>query len=243
MSKARAQVDLGDFNGAATTVASVPANFQYNFDYSQTTFDNEWWVMGPSVKRYTAGDSVDVAGRIFNAIPFATLGDPRVSVTDTKSKAEDNTSNFLQINNWGRDDPIPPATGIDAQLIIAEGRLQAQDIPGMMTILNNLRTSPQTIGIFKIAAMPALAAPPDQATATDLFFREKALWQYERGYRMDDLRRLVRQYSRTQDNVFPTGNFTRNGTPSGQFGSQVAFPVPDHEMNNPNFHGCLDTKA
>ncbi len=243
VSKARAQVDLGDFNGAATTVASVPANFQYNFDYSQTTFDNEWWVMGPSVKRYTAGDSVDVAGRIFNAIPFATLGDPRVSVTDTKSKAEDNTSNFLQINNWGRDDPIPPATGIDAQLIIAEGRLQAQDIPGMMTILNNLRTSPQTIGIFKIAAMPALAAPPDQATATDLFFREKALWQYERGYRMDDLRRLVRQYSRTQDNVFPTGNFTRNGTPSGQFGSQVAFPVPDHEMNNPNFHGCLDTKA
>jgi hypothetical protein len=40
-----------------------------------------------------------------------------------------------------------------------------------------------------------------------------------------------------------TGNFTRNGTPSGEYGSQVAFPVPDHELNNPNFHGCLDTKA
>lgn len=91
--------------------------------------------------------------------------------------------------------------------------------------------------------MPTLPAPADKTAATDLFFREKALWQYERGYRMDDLRRLVRQYNRTQDKVFPSGNFTRNGTPSGVFGSQVAFPVPDHEINNPNFHGCLDTKA
>jgi len=243
VTKGRAQVDLGDFGGAAATVASVPTSFQYNFDYSQTTFDNEWWVMGPSVKRYTAGDSVDKAGQIFNAIPFVRLGDPRVSITDTKTTAEDNTSNFYQVNNWGRDDPIPPLSGIDARLIEAEAKLQANDIPGMMTILNALRTSPQTIGIFRIAAMAALPTPADKTAATDLFFREKALWQYERGYRMDDLRRLVRQYGRTQDKVFPSGNFTRNGTPSGVFGSQVAFPVPDHEINNPNFHGCLDTKA
>ena len=63
VARARAQVDLGDFAGAAATVASVPTSFQYNFDYSVTTFDNEWWVMGASVKRYVPGDSVDVAGR------------------------------------------------------------------------------------------------------------------------------------------------------------------------------------
>jgi hypothetical protein len=40
-----------------------------------------------------------------------------------------------------------------------------------------------------------------------------------------------------------TGNFTRNGTPSGQFGDQVAFPVPDAELFNPNFHGCIDKNA
>jgi starch-binding outer membrane protein, SusD/RagB family len=243
IARARAQVDLGDFAGAAATVAGVPTNFQYNWDYSQQTFDNEWWVMGPSVKRYTAGDSVDVAGQIQNAIPFARLNDPRVSVTDTKGGAEDNTTDFIQVNNWGRDDPIPPLSGIDARLIEAEARLQASDIPGMMTILNNLRTNPQVIGIFKVAAMPALATPPDQTSAINLFFREKALWQFERGYRMDDLRRLVRQYGRTQDQVFPTGNFTRNGVPSGKFGSQVAFPVPDIERSNPNFQGCIDTKA
>lgn len=242
--KGRAQVDLGDFAGAAATVASVPTKFQYNFDYSQTTFDNEWWIMGPSVKRYTVGDSVNVAGRILNAIPFAQLNDPRVAANNTGTKAEDNTTTFVEVKNWGRDDPIPPLSGIDARLIEAEAKLQANDIAGMMTILNALRTSAQVIGVFKVAAMPAISTTPaSKDAAIDLFFREKALWQYERGYRMDDLRRLVRQYSRSQDKVFPTGPFTRNGTPSGEFGTQVAFPVPDAEKSNPNFTGCIDTKA
>jgi starch-binding outer membrane protein, SusD/RagB family len=243
VTRGRIKVDLGDFTGAAAEVASVPTGLQYNFDYSQTTFDNEWWIMGPSVKRYTAGDSTNTAGQIFNAIPFARLNDPRVSVTNSNAPGEDNVTIFVQVNNWGRDDPIPVVSGIDARLIEAENKLQANDITGMMTSLNALRTSAQTIGIFKVAAQAALAAPPDKTTATALFFREKALWQYERGYRMSDLRRLVRQYGLTQDKVFPNGTFTRNGTPSGPYGTEVAFPVVDAELNNPNFHGCLDTKA
>ena len=143
----------------------------------------------------------------------------------------------------GPDDPTPPLSGIDARLIEAEAKLQAGDIAGMMTILNDLRTSPQVSASSRWRRWRHWRRQRDKTTATDLFFREKALWQFERGYRMDDLRRLVRQYGRTQDKVFPSGNFTRNGSPSGVFGSQVAFPVPDQELNNPNFHGCLDTKA
>ena len=243
ITRGRIKVDLGDYAGGAAEVAAVPTNYQYSWDYTQTTFDNEWWVMGPSVKRYTVGDSVSIAGTILNAIPFARLGDPRVSVTDTKKPGEDNVTDFVQVNNWGRDDPIPPLSGIDARLIEAEAKLNANDVAGMMTTLNALRASAQTIGAFKVAAMTALSAPADQASATSLFFREKALWQFERGWRMNDLRRLVRQYGRTQDKVFPSGIFIRNGTPTGNYGSQVAFPVPDAEMYNPNFHGCLDTKA
>ncbi|MGH7669630.1 MAG: hypothetical protein ACRENQ_09040 [Gemmatimonadaceae bacterium] len=243
VTKARAQVDIGDFAGAAATVASVPTSFQYNFTYSQTTFDNEWWLMTASIKRYSAGDSTDVAGQIVNAIPFAQLSDPRVSVTDTHTKAEDNVSDFVNVNNWGRDDPIPALSGIDARLIEAEAKLQANDIAGMMTILNTLRTSPQVLGKFPVPAMAALPTPAAGDPAIDLFFREKALWQFERGYRMDDLRRLVRQYGRTQDHVFPSGAFTSLGGPAGQYGTQVAFPVPDYERTNPNFHGCIDTNA
>lgn len=244
ITKARALVDLGQFSQAAALVSGIPTNFQYNFNYSQTTFDNEWWVMGPSVKRYNAGDSTDVAGRILNAIPFAELGDPRVIVAHIGVGAgEDGHSDYYQVNNWGRDDPVPLASGIDARLIEGEAKLQAGDIAGMMAILNALRASPQVIGVFKVPAMAPLPTPPDQASAIQLFFREKALWQFERGYRMDDLRRMVRQYHLPQDQVFPSGPFVRNGTPSGNFGTQVAFPVPDYEKVNPNFHGCIDTNA
>src|SRR5579872_151564 len=247
IARARAQVDLGDFAGAAATVASVPTSYEYNFDYSITTSDNEWWVMGPSVRRYTAGDSTSVGGQILNAIPFAELNDPRVSVTDTKSPGEDGVTDFIQVNNWGRDDPTPPLTGIDAQLIIAESKLQAGDYAGKMGVLNALRGSPQTIGVFKIPAMAPLPVPTDKNTAINVFFREKALWQYERGYRLDDLRRLVRQYGRTQDQVYPSGVFVRNGTPTGTYGTETAFPIPSQgvgsETSNPNFKGCLDNNA
>ena len=39
-----------------------------------------------------------------------------------------------------------------------------------------------------------------------LFFREKAFWTFGRGQRLGDERRLVRQYGRTQDQVFPVGS-------------------------------------
>jgi hypothetical protein len=245
VAKARAQVDLADFSGAAATVASVPTTFQYNWTYSQPTFDNDWWVMGPSVGRYNAGDSTDLAGRILNAIPFARLADPRVVVVNKGFGAgEDGHSEFFEVQNWDRDDPIPPLSGIDARLIQGEAALQAGDIPGVMTVLNNLRDTAQTIGVFPVPVMTALATPATLAAATDLFFREKALWQFERGYRIGDLRRLVRQYNRGAENVFPSGpGFVRNGTPAGAFGTEVAFPVPDDEKTNPNFHGCLDSNA
>lgn len=249
IAKARAQVDLADYAGAAGTVAAVPTNFQYTFDYSATTQDNEWWTMGFSVKRYVPGDTLNSLGqRIQNALPFASAGDPRVVVTsDGKTKAEDNTTLYKNIENWScsacKDDPIPVASGVDARLIEAENKLHSNDIAGMMTILNALRAAPQTLGKFTTPVMPALATPGDATSARDLFFREKAFWQFQRGYRMDDLRRLVRQYGLTQDKVFPTGPFARNGTANGSYGTEVALPVPDAEITNPNFHGCLDTKA
>ncbi|MFI5227731.1 MAG: hypothetical protein ACHQWU_01605 [Gemmatimonadales bacterium] len=244
IAKGRAQVDAGDFAGAAATVAPVPTSFQYLFDYSITANDdNGWWVMGPAVKRYTAGDSISAAGIILNAIPFAELNDPRVKVEDSRAPGEDRKTDFIQVDNWGRDDPVPPLSGIDARLIEAEAALQAGNIGGMMSILNALRASPRTIGIFPIPALAALPTPADKASATKLFFREKALWQFERGWRMGDLRRLVRQYGFTQDQVYPSGKFARNTTPSGSYGTEVAFPVPDAEKTNPLFTGCIDTNA
>jgi hypothetical protein len=239
--KARAQVDLGKFAEAATTVSGVPTSFEYDLTFSNTTNDNQWWVLGPSVERYALGDSIDTSGPVLNAIPFASTNDPRVPVHDYKKAGEDNQTPFVWTTRLdGRDAPLPLASGIDARLIEAEAKLQTGDYAGMMSILNALRGSEQTIGTFDVPVMPALSTTPTtKNAATDLLFREKAYWQFGRGVRMDDLRRLVRQYGRSQDQVFPNGKFVK----TGNYGSEVAFPVPDAEKTNPNFKGCIDRNA
>lgn len=241
IARARAQVDLGDFAGAAATVAGIPTNFSYNFNYSLQSQSNEWWLMGTSIGRYTVGDSVDAGNPVKNAIPFAELNDPRVPVQNTKGTGEDNSTPLIIQTIWGQFSPIAVEWGGDARLIEAENDLQLGNYAGMMTILNALRTSPQTIAAFNVPAMPALTTvPTDKASAVAVFFREKALWQFGRGYRMDDLRRLVRQYGFTQDQVFPNGQFVLKGVVVGNYGTQTNFPVTTDEQANPNFTGCID---
>jgi hypothetical protein len=130
-------------------------------------------------------------------------------------------------------------SGVDARLIEAEAALNANNFAGMTTILNDLRASPPKIGTFQPTAMAALATPATFADATNLFFREKAFWTFGRGQRLNDLRRLVRQYDRPQQNVFPSGQHYKGGS----YGSDVNFPVPDAERVNPQFQGCLDRLA
>ncbi len=81
----------------------------------------------------------------------------------------------------------------------------------MMTILNALRAAKPTIGNVAIPAMAALPTPADQDAATSLFFREKAFWTFGRGQRLTRPRRLIRQYKRTEDQVFPTGSYFKGG--------------------------------
>jgi hypothetical protein len=38
--------------------------------------------------------------------------------------------------------------------------------------------------------------------------------------------------------VFPSGTYTGRG--GGVYGTDVNFPIPVEEDNNPNFHGCID---
>ena len=58
-------------------------------------------------------------------------------------------------------------------------------------------------------------------------------------HRLGDMRRLVRQYGRAQNTVFPTGEYHKGG----EYGSDVNFPVSSDERNNPKFTGCIDRSA
>ncbi len=241
--RARVLVDQGQFANAAALVpvSAVPTNFQYLLTFDQSTGDNQIWSLNISAGRYTVGDSFDVTGVVKNALPFASAGDPRVAAVNTKKVGFDGTTGLFSQGAFAqRTDPVPLVSGIDARLIEAEAKLNANDIAGMMTILNALRTSAQKLGNLSVPAMAAIATTPaTKDDAVTLFFREKAFWTFGRGQRLSDDRRQVRQYGRTQDQVFPVGAFFKGAS----YGTDVNFPVTDNEKTNPNFKGCIDRKA
>jgi hypothetical protein len=262
ITKARALLGLNKVAEAAALVPStgpaaspgsfVPTSYSYDLTYATSSGDVTLWSQPRSSRRYTVGDSLEGRGRnllVKNAVPFFSAKDPRVPVTYTVSNggkdttiSQDGLIPSRTTTLWGRSSTVAAVNGLDARLIEAEGRLRANDIAGMMTILNALRAAPPKLNDITPAAMPALPAPATQDAAVSLYFREKAFWQFGRGYRLGDLRRLVRQYNRPQDQVFPVGVHYRGGN----YGTDVNLPVPQAEENNPALEGksaCIDRSA
>jgi hypothetical protein len=239
ITKARILVDLGQFANAATLSAQVPTNYQYTLTFSTASGLNGNWSLNTSQNAYSVSDSLDASGVLKNAIPFVSAKDVRVPTANANKTGIDGTTPLFTTSIWANTGQIPVVSGVDARLIDAEAKLNANDIAGMMTILNGLRTAAQTLGTFRPAAQAALPTPATQAAATTVFFREKAFWAFGRGQRLGDLRRMIRQYKLSQDQVFPNGNYYKGGA----YGSDVNFPVPDVERANPQFAGCLDRNA
>lgn len=248
IAKARAQIDLGNYAAAAALVADVPTSYQYLLTFSLTTTSSELYLLNfTQPSRFVVGDSFAIVNGqpsvIRNALPFASANDPRIPVSGSTSntlKAFDGSTPWVGQRLYGQTDPFPVLTGIDARLIEAEAKIATNDFAGMLAILNTLRTTAQTIGNKTIAVMPAITTvPTTKDAALNIYFREKAFWQWGRGFRLGDLRRLMRQYGRTADQVFPTGAFFK----SGNYGTDVNLPMVDAELVNPNFKGCLDRSA
>ena len=250
--KARAMLGINQIAQAAALVDTIPLSFSYNHTFAVTSGDNIIWNQAASSRRYTVGDSLEGNASNFlvrNAIPFFRAQDPRLPVTYTIAangrdtvKSQDGSTNSRTTTLYGRTTSVPVVNGLDARLIVAEGRLRAQDFTGMMQILNALRGAPPKLGEVQPPVMAALPVPATYEEATNVYFREKAFWTFSRGQRLGDLRRLIRQYNRTEDTTFPSGNHYKGGT----YGDDVNLPVPQAEENNPNVPptgACIDRNA
>ena len=263
VTKARALLGLDKIAEAAALVpaSAVPTTYTYDLTYATSSGDITLWAQPRSSRRYTVGDSLEGRGRnllVKNALPFFSgrllktdgtrVQDPRVPATYTVSGKDTTISQDGLIPSrtttlWGRSTTVSAVNGLDARLIEAEALLRANDYVGMTAILQALRNSPPKLGEItpSFTGVTPLVAPTTRDAAIDLYFREKAFWQFGRGYRLGDLRRLIRQYGRTQDQVFPVGVHYRGGN----YGTDVNLPVPQAEENNPAFEGsaCIDRKA
>jgi len=264
ITKARALLGLNKIAEAAALVpaSAVPTTYTYDLTYATSSGDITLWAQPRSSRRYTVGDSLEGRGRnllVKNALPFFSgrllktdgtrVQDPRVPSTYTVSSSGDTTISqdglipSRTTTLWGRSTTVSAVNGLDARLIEAEALLRANDYAGMTAILQALRNTPPKLGDItpSFTGVTALVPPTTLDAAINLYFREKAFWQFGRGYRLGDLRRLIRQYNRPQDQVFPVGAHYRGGS----YGVDVNLPVPQAEENNPAFEGsaCIDRKA
>ncbi|HET8837136.1 MAG TPA: RagB/SusD family nutrient uptake outer membrane protein [Gemmatimonadales bacterium] len=232
--RARALLDLDQFTDAADAAAAVPGDFNYDTEHADSPqrLQNAIW-------SYTNGGlwSVsDVEGG--NGLPYISALDPRVQVDSLDDDGDGFadpgldliTPQYSLLKYPAASSPVPVADGTEAQLIVAEAQLQANNLSGMRTTLNNLRDG---IGLG------ALPTPANRDAAIDMLFSERAFWLYATGHRLGDMRRLIRVYGRDSESVFPTGDYHKNGT----YGPDVNLPLPIEEQNNPNGGVCLDRNA
>jgi hypothetical protein len=250
VTRGRILINLDRPADAAAAVAGVPTSFAYEHQHSLTTRTNTVGEMNNVGRRYTMGDKEGT-----NGLPYVSANDPRLPTCVstacrtqgfTSTNAPFNTTNVTPLRvqlRWtsgkqtgavaAQISPDTVTNGIEARLIEAEAAMRGGNFAGAggtLAILNTLRAG---------VGMAALTDPGTAVTQQDLFFREKAFWMYSHGTRLGDMRRLIRQYGRSAESVFPTGNFAEGGT----YGTDVNLILPQQEQNNPNFKGCLDRNA
>ena len=227
--RGRALLNKGLFAEAAAAVAGVPTEFVYATEHAESPLrlQNAIWSY-TNQGLWSVADNEGGAG-----LPYRTAADPRVPYTDTEDTGLDLITPQFNLDKYPEpSSDVPVADGIEARLIEAEAQLQADDLAGMTTTLNDLRLAFPDLGLAG-----DLTEPAGRNEGVDLLFAERAFWLYATGHRLGDMRRLMRPpYSRAEDAVFPTGAYHKQGT----YGSDVNLPLPIEEENNPSALGCLD---
>jgi len=232
MGQARVLLDEGQFAAAGTIAATVPLSFVYAMEGSSNSpreYNGVWYFT-----TQLAFSVADLEGG--NGLDFVSGADPRVPSLDIGGPGFSGVGqDFINEEIYtGPTSNTPLASGLEAGLIVAEAQLRGGQTTAWSTTLNALRQTAFT------SAIPPI--PPDSTTLAsptlqvDVMFRERAFWLYLTAHRLSDMRRLIRQYGRNSESVFPTGL-------DAVTGSSIEFPVSSDESNNPNFHGCLNNDA
>lgn len=251
VAKGRVLLDLARYPEAAQAVAMVPDTFRYQVVIQWGDVGGGYPFVNPNVTGGVLNSSV-ANNEGINGLPFSSSSDPRTPVIPA------GTNVFgVPLFDPAQYPPSPSgvsmvtlASGVEARLIGAEAAFNANsNNPVWLTILNALRTTcadaascptPAPAGIGGVDSLPPLNDPGTDSARVTLLFNERAYWLFLTGHRQGDLRRLVRNYGRPQNRVYPTGAYFGG---QGTYGSDVALPIPASERSNPLFHGCLDRRA
>jgi hypothetical protein len=259
---ARARLDRGDYVNAALPAHRVPTGFVYNTqnasppNYSVSNpfnlYQGEFASSG-GCPSFNVGEREGGTG-----LNFVSARDPRVVLDTTQGTTCDGGTWYYPME-FGEPPTglVPLATGIEARLIEAEAALHGANAVGWAAALNALRAdSTDTKVVFASALSADSTTAATQATQADIMFRERAFWLFGTGTRLGDLRRLVRQYGRDPNTVFPSGAYVNGADPHlphplPNYGTDVSLtlPTPAGSLQqgamtaNPSYRGCLSHAA
>jgi starch-binding outer membrane protein, SusD/RagB family len=218
LGKARALISSGNAATAAVEAAAIPTSFvlvtsadlvfgrRQNMVFVHTVL-NSWSSVDPS----------------FRGLLLADAPDPRVLVRNSgRVGSARNTPVWTADKYPAANTPTIVAKYAEAQLIIAEARVAANDFAGAATAINNARNSSGRTGV------PAYSAT-DQTAAQVLaqIIEERRREFFLEGHRFGDVRRFNLP-------LVPAPN-TEYFQGGGLYGDQRCFPLPNVERaNNPN---------
>ena len=228
--RARVLLNLGQYEQAATAVAAVPTNFNFAIAYSTTSVVNAIYDWMNGTLNYAPADREGG-----NGMDYISARDPRVTVIrnaagdPTPRAGQDGAIHYTQTVFPTGASPVPLATGVEARLIEAEAALKRGDAATWLAKLNDARAT--------VSGLTPLADPGAGVARENLLFRERAFWFWGTAHRLGDLRRLVKNYSRSAASVYPTGPYFKGGS----YGSDVVLIPAQAEKNNPDFTGCTAT--
>jgi hypothetical protein len=245
--KGRALINLNRYPEADAAVAAVPSTFDYSIEHSENTGRQQNAIFSYNYleRRFTVA-----SGEGGNGLPYVAAADPRVPTFRIQSNNgvgfDGETPLYLTTKYSDRTSPDPLAIGAEARLIQAEAALKAGNVPGFLAMLNAARAAAPTYTATGASTEQPLPKPPaltladipaDPTARENLLFSERAFTLYLTSHRLGDMRRLIAQYGRGAESVFPTGPYNP-GSPSKAgtlYGVDVNLPIPAEEENNPQY--------
>jgi len=226
--KARALLDLRQYDAAAVEAAFVPTNFEYRSDPSLgnpfQSYQSGVSQYGgqPALADHEGGNGLGFLSEHDTVrVPYGYSGQRYNFPSDSLFVSLKYLSSLPNASSY------VVASGVEARLIESEVALHAND-GRWLTILNDLRT-PVGLGL--------LTDPGTAAARVDLVYHERAFWLYLTGRRLGDLRRLMRNYGRSAESVFPTGVYILGGN----YGHETAIgfnQTAESLYNNKITAGC-----
>jgi len=218
LGRARTLLDLGQPAAAAVDAAKIPAGFVVNMSTDAVNTRRENWVFVSINNSNWSTIDPSFRGLTVNGVP-----DPRVAVTNTNKAGTTQGTVVWTADKYPTLSTVMPiARYAEAQLIVADAKLAANDVAGAVAAINTVRATHAGLAAYDATGQTA-------AQVLTQLVEERRRELFLEGHRMGDLRR----YSLPMVPLAGTA-YTLAG---GVYDQQSCFPLPDVErINNPNIN-------